>query len=214
MFNNVGSKIKGVISVVSGIMMIASIIAGIAAFFVLRWELEGFWAFVIASLIAGVGVLFSWLSNLVGYAYGQLVENSDRIREMLENDGDDRAELLTKLVENSATKTTQSNTTAKSAPVKASASFLNENTNYVTCPSCKESQPAGKSYCNICGAKMSTNVPASTPAAPLKSVGNATKSAGSEKKGELVVCPKCGELQPRGLNYCQVCGGKIPYTLN
>lgn len=214
MFNNVGTKIKGVISAVSGIMMVISVIIGIATFVTLRWEFEDFWAFVLGSLVAGIGIFFSWVSNLVGYAYGQLVENSDRIRELLEDDGDDRAELLTKLVENSASKTTQSNTTAKSAPVKASASFLNENTNYVTCPSCKESQPAGRNYCNICGAKMNTKVSASTPSAPLKSVGNATKTADSEKTGDLVVCPKCGELQPRGMNYCLVCGGKIPYALN
>lgn len=35
-----------------------------------------------------------------------------------------------------------------------------------------------------------------------------------DESKELSICPKCGELQPRGMNYCQVCGGKIPYVLN
>lgn len=206
MFNNVGGKIKGVISVVSGIMMLISIIIGIAVFIIARWELGGFWAFVVGVAVAGIGILISWLSNLVGYAFGQLVENSDRIREMLEDD-EDGEEVITKLETPSVAKAAQSN-----SPVKAPSNIYNENTTYVTCPNCNESQPAGKSYCNICGAKMNSNVPISTPAKPLEAVGNAKKA--SDESKELSICPKCGELQPRGMNYCQVCGGKIPYVLN
>ncbi len=59
---------------------------------------------------------------------------------------------------------------------------------------------------------MDTTSPAKTPATPLQVLGNTSKKA--EDESELICCPKCGELQPKGKNYCQVCGGKIPSILN
>ena len=209
MFNNVGGKIKGVISAVTGILMFISIVEGIATFLLLKWEL-GFWAFIIGLIVAGVGMLFSWLANLVGYAFGQLVENSDRIREMMESsNGINNSNQMTSFdVQAQQRKAESSSNTPKAAP-KVAPIF--SDTTYVTCPTCKESQPAGKTYCNICGGRLEkVNTPA-TPAAPLQSIGNGVKTTG--EKEEYVVCPKCGELQPSGISYCQICGGKIPTSV-
>lgn len=205
MFYNVGHKIKGVISTVTAILMLFSILEGIATFLILKSELE-FWAFLIGVAVAGIGILFSWLANLVGYAFGQLVENSDRIREMMENSysGSSNNQKTSFDVQAEQRKAASSNNQVQNTP---KAVPIYNNTTYVTCPGCNESQPAGKTYCNICGGRLDKIVPASTPAAPLESIGKSTKK--TEDNGAHVVCPKCGELQPRGMNYCQVCGGKI-----
>ena len=202
MFNNVGHKIKGVISTVTAILMVVSVIEGIAVFFILKWELE-FWAFLIGLAVAGIGILFSWLANLVGYAFGQLVENSDRIREMMENSNAyNNGNQLTSF----DIKATQTKAFSSYKPT-INTGAIQENTTYVTCPGCKESHPAGKTYCNICGAKLNSNIPSHTQTTPLEKIGKATQISG--ETNEFVSCSKCGELQPKGKNYCQICGGKI-----
>ena len=163
---------------------------------------------------AGLGILFAWLMSLVGYAFGQLVENSDIIREKLENGNGNYTEVAptTFTAPTATSASTVSGTTKSSTPTPKASSIVYENTTYVTCPSCKESQPAGKTYCNICGAKMEAAKP-SISRAEMYDALNKNKTAPSKDESDLVCCPKCGELQPKGKNYCEVCGEKIPTVL-
>ncbi len=67
MYENVGSKIKTVAKVFCVIIGIASIIAGIA-----MWVTTGNVAF---SVLMIFGPLLAWLSSLVMYGFGELIEN-------------------------------------------------------------------------------------------------------------------------------------------
>lgn len=77
MFNNIGGKIKELARIISYIGIGVSIFIGIV--FILEKEtiLQGI-------AIAVFGTLISWVGMFVLYAYGQLVENSDMILEIMD----------------------------------------------------------------------------------------------------------------------------------
>ena len=75
-YKNVGAKIKGLANFVAWIGIICSVIAGI---FVMCLDedmiLAGF-------LIIALGAFISWLSNILLYGYGQMIDNSDKLVEI------------------------------------------------------------------------------------------------------------------------------------
>lgn len=221
MFYNIGGKIKGVIKVFFTIMTVISIISGIVVM-VTIFEFGSVFAGLLAGgVVAGSGILFAWLVNLVGYGFGQLVENSDRIREKLERMEDGQSGTGTLFTSN----TSYSNAPRPTNPAAATprpanntataprpSNVVYENTSYVTCPNCKESQPSGRSYCNICGAKMATVKP-TVSRTEMYDTSNKNNPVAPKDNSNLICCPKCGELQPKDKNYCQICGEKIPTVL-
>lgn len=70
MFDNVGGKIKTVAKVVIWVGISASVISG---FILMLQEDTG----IIGLFIMMIGSLISWISSLMTYGFGQLVENSD-----------------------------------------------------------------------------------------------------------------------------------------
>ncbi len=74
MFENIGSKIKGLAATVAWIGIIFSIITGLVMFGDEDTALTGF-------IIMIIGSLSSWLSSLTLYGFGQLIENSDILVE-------------------------------------------------------------------------------------------------------------------------------------
>ena len=71
MFNNPGGKIKDIVSIVCVIMLVLSIIYGIG--FLVDEQI------VLGLTILIGGPFVTWLSTIALYAFGQLVENSDKI---------------------------------------------------------------------------------------------------------------------------------------
>ena len=71
MFDNIDSKLKTLATTLCVILIICSIIAGIAIMATVD--------FLIGLLIAAVGSLLSWASSFFIYAFGQLIENSETI---------------------------------------------------------------------------------------------------------------------------------------
>ncbi len=71
MFNNIGGKIKTLASVITWIGIICSIVGG-ATMMGFLFPLPGL-------LIMIVGSLASWISSFLLYAFGQLVENTDKL---------------------------------------------------------------------------------------------------------------------------------------
>ena len=90
MYDNIGGKIKTLASTICFIGCVASAIAGIVIFansISSNANSDTIPArFIIAALITGAGFLISWLSNLCLYAFGQLVENSDKTVELLQKE--------------------------------------------------------------------------------------------------------------------------------
>ena len=74
MFNNIGSKIKSVASVLCWIGIIGSVISAFAM-------PNFFWGLVV--VIAGS--LTSWISSVILYGFGQLIENSDYMVYHIQN---------------------------------------------------------------------------------------------------------------------------------
>ncbi len=95
MFNNVGSKIKTLAKVLCWVGIILSVVSGIIIMVAGNnipfnynygynsYRNSGFSGstFVIGLIVIVVGSLCSWLSSLFTYGFGQLIENTDNIRE-------------------------------------------------------------------------------------------------------------------------------------
>lgn len=75
MYDSVGGKIKGYVVVMTTIGIVASVIGGLC----LLGESVG-----IALLIMTVGSLVSWISGLAFYGFGQAIENSESLCELVE----------------------------------------------------------------------------------------------------------------------------------
>ncbi len=84
MFDNIGGKIKGLAKIVCYFGIAMSVITGIIVFSVFAAqddaELVGI-GFLVSAIIIGFGILVSWLSTILLYGYGQLIENSDILVE-------------------------------------------------------------------------------------------------------------------------------------
>ncbi len=76
MFSNIGSKIKTLAGFISFLGIAASVIGGGIMAYI---ERSPIWALLIIG-----GSVFSWLSCLMLYGLGQLIENSDKIVEKLD----------------------------------------------------------------------------------------------------------------------------------
>lgn len=79
MYNNSGAKVKGLASFFAGLGMAGSILFGVVSMIAGR----GFGGIFGGVLIAAVGCLASWLSGLVLAAFGELVQNTYEILQIL-----------------------------------------------------------------------------------------------------------------------------------
>lgn len=85
MYNNAGSKVKGLATVMATIGMILSVLIGFLAM-VAGIMSGGSVSAVLGSLITiGLGCLGSWLGGLTLAAFGELVENTGEILDILKN---------------------------------------------------------------------------------------------------------------------------------
>jgi hypothetical protein len=75
MFDNIGGKIKTLAMTLTGLGITLSIVAGVIS--LSDGSIEGLFIMIFGSLL-------SWLGSFLLYGFGQLVENSDRMVELLE----------------------------------------------------------------------------------------------------------------------------------
>lgn len=78
MYKNVGKQIKDLASIIAIIEAVSSVITGIVVACI---DFEYMW-WIGAIIIAG-GLLVAWLSNLILYAYGELVDKTSLIEGYL-----------------------------------------------------------------------------------------------------------------------------------
>ncbi|MBR6358286.1 MAG: hypothetical protein IKS11_01440 [Lachnospiraceae bacterium] len=75
MFNNIGAKIKGVLKFFFVLECIGSVVIGIiVGRFFIYLPMGILWAFLVFSLVSAIGILLAWLSCLLVYGYGELIE--------------------------------------------------------------------------------------------------------------------------------------------
>ena len=80
MFNNIGQKIKSLAKVFFWIGVIGSAVSGIV---MMTADDEAMIVFGVLTIV--FGIMFSWVGNFFIYGFGQLVENSDRMVQLLES---------------------------------------------------------------------------------------------------------------------------------
>ncbi len=80
MFENIGSKIKGLAKTIFIILVIIVFMAVCAIIITSRGDSM---SYLIALLTAVVGCVVSWLSVIILYAFGELVDNSTKIAESI-----------------------------------------------------------------------------------------------------------------------------------
>ena len=76
MFNNIGGKIKGLAQFIAWVGIILSFISGIDV-------ISSYSNFVGGLLVIVIGSILSWIGSFVLYGFGQLIENSDDMAEMI-----------------------------------------------------------------------------------------------------------------------------------
>ena len=79
MFDNIGGKIKGLAAFWTWFGIIVSVIVGFVFIFIN--DLDGVTGFLIGFLIVLLGSLASWLSSLLLYGFGELINNTSIIAE-------------------------------------------------------------------------------------------------------------------------------------
>ena len=80
MFNNIGQKIKSLAKVFFWIGVIGSAVSGVV---MMTADDEAMIVFGVLTIV--FGIMFSWVGNFFIYGFGQLVENSDRMVQLLES---------------------------------------------------------------------------------------------------------------------------------
>ena len=81
MFDNIGGKIKGIAKFICYLGILLSVIGGtIIFFFGIDTKTNLFW---VGLLVIAGGTLSSWLGSLATYGFGELIENSTIIAELM-----------------------------------------------------------------------------------------------------------------------------------
>ena len=82
MFDNIGSKIMKLAKVICWLGIIASVISGIAMIVQSsRSRYSAGSGVLIGILTIVMGCLISWIGSFFTYGFGQLIENTDHIRQ-------------------------------------------------------------------------------------------------------------------------------------
>lgn len=80
MFNNAGKKVKTVAKVVFCLNCILTLISWISLL-LLAIHLRSPELVIISTLLLPIAIIFAWVFSLLIYAFGQLVDNSDKLAE-------------------------------------------------------------------------------------------------------------------------------------
>lgn len=151
MFDNVGSKIKGVVKFFFFVAGIGAFVIAIICFNGMKYELHGFIALMLSAVIFGFGVCVAWLMSLAAYAFGDLVEDTARIRYLLDsgNVGNGSSSGNSSSSNSSSGINARANILA-TPPANVPTSVRNE-VKMIQCPACKELQREDSKYCGVCG---------------------------------------------------------------
>ncbi len=148
MFDNIGDKLR----LLAIIFFIIGVVGSIVVFIVLCAD-----GMFIEGLIAlSVGVVASWVSNLIFYGVGEAVEYSKSANYYAKQALNELREIK---IENKNT-SIQEHETLVSARVEAEedvaveSAFTIVNNGNIVCEQCKFEQPSGRKVCWKCGAKF------------------------------------------------------------
>ncbi|MBR3866067.1 MAG: hypothetical protein IKM67_05070 [Clostridia bacterium] len=155
MFDNIGGKIKKLAKIVTIVGIAASIVVGVCLYAAIPTKIVE----IISLIVIVVGSVVSWIASFAVYAYGQLVENSDKAVRLLERQEKVVAPTDAKIGEPAKqyVKEPEMGATEEipSPPVKEvkRAFFERKDPNTrVICPHCNVVQKGDNDHCTCCGA--------------------------------------------------------------
>ena len=125
--------------------VIGSFIISIICFNGMKYEMHGFIALVLSGVIFGFGACVAWLMSLAAYAFGELVEDTARIRYLLDSDN-----VVKSSSSNSSSGINARANILATPPANVPTSVRNE-ARMIQCPACKELQREDSKYCGVCG---------------------------------------------------------------
>ena len=206
MFNNIGGKIKGWAVGTFLVEAIAAFFAGMGIYIE-----AGDGAFWIGTLVILGGAFLAYLSVILLYGLGELIENSAISKEELR-------EIHRELSKLSASPKKEA-VSSKAQPAAGSSSQTTEKTDY--CPSVQPSKPAklplpggdGKVICPNCGTVQRADrvicfdcgQEFRRPGVPSTETAREPSPGGDGK----VICPNCGAVQRADRAICFDCGQKF-----
>ncbi len=94
MYNNIGGKIKSLALIVCWLGILVSVIGGVTLMGMRDTPI------LVGLIVVVLGSVFSWLGSLTTYGLGQLIENSDKLVETLEEVNDN---IMTDKIEDNMT---------------------------------------------------------------------------------------------------------------
>ncbi len=87
MFDHVGKKIKGIATVVTWIGIVISFIIGCILIYEGAQDSDNGILILIGILVMAIGSFIAWLSTILLYGFGELIDNSEKILLRLESGG-------------------------------------------------------------------------------------------------------------------------------
>lgn len=136
MFKNVGKVIKAIAKVVFAIDLLAVLTSAIVVFATAIDEGEGGLGFLLFILILGLGFIISYLSVMMLYAFGSIVDDVKSIKE--------------NLCGTAPGYTAPTPAPTYTAPAPAPASVPAEDNTW-TCEKCSSKNPMENAFCTNCG---------------------------------------------------------------
>ena len=90
MFNDIGSKIKSLAKIISGVGIVVSLVISIFVFVTLHSTgfIEDEYSIVISIFLIVIGVALSWLATFLLYGYGELIDQTAEIKSFLASTND------------------------------------------------------------------------------------------------------------------------------
>lgn len=154
MFDNVGSKIKGVVMFFFVLAVIGAFIISIICFNGMKYEMHGFIALVLSGVIFGFGACVAWLMSLAAYAFGELVEDTARIRYLLDSGNVGGGSQLGNSSSSNSSSGINSRANILVTPPAGVPESVRPEVRMIQCPACKELQREDSRYCGVCGVTL------------------------------------------------------------
>ena len=151
MYKDPGQKVMTLATVFAVILGIIAIIEGIVIWVGMAKVRQGGLGFLLFIVVAAVGCVIAYISYIMLYAFGELVDNTSQILKKMPDSSMFQAQSgidkIHRPGERMYPNAVPEKPTATPAPEK----------NTVTCPFCKKESPKGTVFCGGCGAKIGTN---------------------------------------------------------
>ena len=143
MYSDSGKKVMNLATILATLVVIVSVIEGIVVWVTMGRVRQGGLGFVIFLVVVALGAAIAYVSYLMMYAFGELVDNSSQILRVLSEKSNASAESNTspsgRMYPNAVPEQKKEGSVASGMTV---------------CPFCKKQLPKGTVFCGGCGAQI------------------------------------------------------------